>query len=290
MTALCSLWPDVDDDELLPLVLLLGSRRTAVLTGAGISTESGIPDYRGPLSPRRKRRPMRWQKFASDEEARRRYWARAVLGWPRIRDAEPNPAHLALAALEKKGLVAGVVTQNVDRLHHKAGSRGVLELHGSLFEARCLECGAEETREALQARVLEQNPRWKILNAEALPDGDAELSGSLLEGFRPPMCARCGGAMRPAVVFFGERTEPERVSEAFRLLDEADALLVVGSSLKVHSGLRLVERAAARGLPVAVVNLGETFGDRLATARVEGRAGDVLPRLARALGVRCGGA
>lgn len=284
MSLLFASRPDVDDDALLPLVLLLGGRRAVALTGAGVSTESGIPDYRGLAAPRRARRPLRWREFAGDEEARRRYWARAVIGWPRIRDAAPNPAHLALAALEERGYLRGVVTQNVDRLHHKAGSARVVELHGSLFDASCVSCGARLPREELQARVLDDNPAWHALDATALPDGDAELAGDVIASFRPPSCARCRGPLRPDVVFFGEHVPSERVDAALRLVDEAEALLVVGSSLAVHSGLRFVRRAASRGAPVAIVNLGETLGDRLATARVEGRAGDVLPRLARALG------
>lgn len=276
--------PDVADEALWPLVLLLEGRRCVVLTGAGVSTESGIPDYRGAASPRRARRPMRWQEFADDEEARRRYWARAVLGWPQMQSAAPNPAHVALAALERAGSVRGVVTQNVDGLHHKAGSARVVELHGSLYEVVCLGCGARVSREALQARVLEDNPAWRQLRAEALPDGDAELSGALLASFRAPACLRCSGPLKPDVVFFGDQVPPSRVAMAGALVDEAEVLLVAGSSLAVHSGLRFVRRAAARRVPVVVINLGETLGDRLATVRVEGRAGDVLPRLARALG------
>lgn len=272
------------DDDLQRLADVLAGRRVAVLTGAGCSTESGIPDYRGPETRRRARNPIKGAAFLGDDEARRRYWARAVVGWPRMASARPNPAHRALAAMERAGTVRGLVTQNVDRLHHAAGSAGAIELHGALAEVRCMACGAITSRDALQRRLLALNPGWEAQRAEVAPDGDAELPGPLVERFRVASCEGCGGVLKPNVVFFGESVPRERVERAYRLVDDADALLVVGSSLAVFSGYRFVKRAAERAVPIAIVNLGESRGDPHASLIVQGRAGEVLPRLAAALG------
>jgi NAD-dependent SIR2 family protein deacetylase len=276
------------DDDVGRLAELLDGRRVAVLTGAGCSTESGIPDYRGPETRRRARNPVKYRAFLSDAEARRRYWARAVVGWTRFAGKRPNPAHHALAALEAAGVVDGLVTQNVDRLHHAAGSLAVIELHGALAEVRCMECGAIELRERVQRRLLDLNPGWAELHAEMAPDGDAELPAELVSRFRVTDCEGCGGFLKPNVVFFGESVPREVVERAYRLVDDADALLVVGSSLAVFSGYRFVKRAAANGQPVAMVNLGESRGDAHATVVVRGRAGEVLPRLAATLGASAG--
>jgi NAD+-dependent protein deacetylase sirtuin 4 len=266
-----------------PLVALLRGRRVVALTGAGISTESGIPDYRGPGTLRRARNPIQYREFVSDAAGRRRYWARSVIGWGRFSSARPNPAHQAVATLENAGTLAGVITQNVDGLHHAAGSRRVIELHGALAEVRCLGCGALEDRERVQERLLHLNPGWDRRRAEAAPDGDAELPAALVDGFRVADCERCDGVLKPNVVFFGESVPRATVDAAWALLDEAEVLLVVGSSLAVFSGYRFVRRAGERGLPIAVVNLGPTRGDPLATVRIAARAGELLPRVARIL-------
>jgi NAD-dependent deacetylase sirtuin 4 len=267
------------------LVALLAGRRFVALTGAGCSTESGIPDYRGEgrAGPRN---PIQHDAFVRRPEVRQRYWARATLGWARFSAARPNAAHRALAALEQAGPLHGVITQNVDRLHHRAGSRRVVELHGALAEVLCLGCGCREARAGVQQRLLDANPGWLArAQAELRPDGDADLDGALVAAFRVVDCAACGGALKPDVVFFGGSVPEATVAAAFELLDGAEALLVVGSSLAVYSGFRFVRRAGERNLPVAIVNLGPTRADGLVSARVSGRAGEVLPRLAAALGV-----
>jgi NAD-dependent SIR2 family protein deacetylase len=258
-------------------------RRVAALTGAGCSTESGIPDYRGPETRRRARDPIRFQQFVGDPSWRRRYWARSYVGWQRVAAARPNPGHEALAALERAGHLLGLVTQNVDGLHGAAGSRRVIELHGRLADVRCLGCGRVEARTDLQARLSALNPGWAGVAEGHAPDGDAELDASAYAGFHPADCAACGGALKPDVVFFGEGVPRERVEAARALVDEADGLLVIGTSLAVFSGLRFVRQAHAAGRPVAIVNLGETRGDPLASLRVEGRSGELLPRVAAAL-------
>lgn len=272
-----------NDDALRELAGLMRDHRTAVLSGAGISTESGIPDYRGPDGVLRARRPMQYREFVGSEDARRRYWARSAAGWTLVRNAKPNSGHLAIAALEARGVVRGVITQNVDRLHQAAGSRRVLELHGALAEARCMTCGRAETREALQERLVAENPGWHPGGQQAAPDGDAEVTGGAIEGFSVPACLHCGGVLRPDVVFFGENVPAERVEAAGRMIDEADVLLVAGSSLAVFSGYRFVQRAAANGIPVAIINRGPTRGDSLAALRIDRPLGEALPELAREL-------
>lgn len=269
--------------DLRGLVDLLRGRRVVALAGAGMSTESGIPDYRGPETARRARNPMQARQFFADPGARARYWARSVIGWPRIAQAAPNPAHRALAALEQAGVLGGVITQNVDGLHQAAGSRRVVELHGALARVRCLGCGAGELRASLQERLLAHNPGWDAHAAPLAPDGDADLEAAL-SAFRVPGCLACDGVLKPDVVFFGENVPQPVVDAAWAIFDEADALLVVGSSLTVFSGFRFVRRAAERGVPVAIVNLGPTRGDELAALRIDARLGDVLPRLAAAFG------
>ncbi len=253
--------------------------RALALTGAGISTESGIPDYRGPTTRHRPRKPIQHRAFVTDPDARARYWARSALGWPRFRGFEPNEAHRALAQLELRGAVTAVLTQNVDRLHTKAGSQRVLELHGSLYLVRCLTCGSTESRDALQERLLGANPGAAAWTYSLAPDGDADIPPEALEGFTVPACARCGGVLKPDVVFFGDNVPKARVDEAFALLEQAERLLVVGSSLTVWSGYRFVKRAHEAGKPVAIVNLGETRGDPLAELRLDAAAGEVLPLL-----------
>jgi NAD-dependent SIR2 family protein deacetylase len=266
------------------LFQLLRGRRTVVLTGAGCSTESGIPDYRGAGTRARARNPIQHREFLTRPETRARYWARSLLGWPRFSSARPNAAHHALAELERGGHVPGLITQNVDRLHHAAGSARVIELHGALARVRCLDCGALEARVALQERLLALNPDFAHQVLELRPDGDAELSSELLSSFHVPACLRCGGTLKPDVVFFGDNVPAPTVEAAFSLVEEGDALLVVGSSLAIFSGYRFLVRASQRRMPIAILNIGECRGVELADVRVEARAGDVLPRLAEALG------
>jgi NAD-dependent deacetylase sirtuin 4 len=263
-----------------------GGGRFAILTGAGISTESGIPDYRGPETQRRARNPIRFADYMKNDQLRARYWARSLLGWERFRAARPNTAHLAVSALEERGLASGPITQNVDRLHHTAGSRDVIELHGALAEVRCLDCGAREARDQLQVRLAENNAALLVHAPELAPDGDAELDATrdLLAAFVVPRCLACGGTLKPDVVFFGENVRPELVTAAYARVADAQALLVIGSSLTVFSGYRFVRRAHELRRPVAIVTLGPTRGDELARVRVEARAGDVLPWLASRLG------
>lgn len=276
------------------LLDLLRGRTIVVLAGAGCSTESGIPDYRGPDGSLRKRAPIQFGEFVRRPEARARYWARSAVGWPRFSATRPNPAHRALAALEAAGIVRGVITQNVDGLHQAGGSRRVVELHGSLAFVRCLDCGRRVPRDAFQRRLVAANHRWterlrRDLGNDAVesaPDGDAELPEAAVAEFRVPGCAGCGGVMKPDVVLFGETVPRDTVDAAWRLFDEADALLVAGSSLAVFSGRRFAYRARDRGVPIAVVNLGPTRADAFAAARVEGRLGTVLPRVARELAPR----
>ncbi|WP_044988611.1 NAD-dependent protein deacetylase [Sorangium cellulosum] len=270
-------------DPVDDLIALLRGKRFVALTGAGCSTESGIPDYRGPETRRRARNPIQGREFSSSAEIRQRYWARAVIGWERFSRAEPNPAHRALARLEQGGLIEGLITQNVDGLHQAAGSRRVIELHGTLAEVACLACGAMEPRAALQQRLLARNPGWLRLAADVAPDGDADLPAEHVAGFQTPPCLRCDGPLKPRVVFFGENVARPVVDAAFALVDAAEALLVVGSSLAVFSGYRFVLRAAQRGIPIAMVNLGSARGEELGALKVEARAGEVLPRLADAL-------
>lgn len=272
------------------MIALLRGRRPLVLTGAGCSTESGIPDYRGPETRRRARNPIQYKEFVGDEARRRRYWARSVLGWPRFVTAQPNRAHAALAQLERRGLLTGIVTQNVDRLHHKAGSEAVVELHGALADVRCLQCGVVCARGALQSRLLALNPGFGERGAELAPDGDAELEEAAGERFQVAPCAACGGVLKPDVVFFGENVPRAVYDQANAWLARADALLVVGSSLAVYSGLRFVREAARRALPVGMINLGPPErGAEWIDVMWDANAGDALPALAQALGAPSGG-
>lgn len=263
------------------LAAWLRGRRVAVLTGAGVSTESGIPDYRSPEALARARRPIQGPEFVRSAALRRRYWARATAGWDRFRAAEPGPAHHALARLEAAGLVAGLITQNVDRLHQRAGSRNVIELHGALAEVVCLECGGMEDRDSLQRRVRALNPEWLDGATPMAPDGDAVLPDELVERFVVPGCLECGGVLKPNVVFFGHNVARPIVDEAFAVVDAADALLVAGTSLAVFSGYRFLLRAADRGLPIAIVNRGDVRGQERAALKIEGSTGAVLDELAR---------
>jgi len=265
------------------LVDLCRSRSVTVLSGAGVSTESGIPDYRGPETKEKDHDPIRYDAFVSDPETRRHYWARSAVGWPSFDAAEPNDGHRALARLEATGQVSGIITQNVDRLHQAAGSEQVVELHGALADVVCLDCGAISSRRRLQERLLTLNPGWADKAATHAPDGDADLPRSVTRTFRVPECRTCGGVLKPHVVFFGEDTEAAPVTRAWALVEEADALLVVGSSLTVYSGFRFARYAARHSRPLGIVNLGSTRADALAAVEVAGQTGHVLPRLADTL-------
>ncbi len=261
----------------MTLAELLAGKRVVVLTGAGCSTESGIPDYRGPDTPPRARPPIQHREFVDHDDIRHRYWARSMLGWPRMAGARPNPAHHALAQLEARGQIEGLITQNVDGLHGAAGSRTVVELHGALARVRCLACGAITSRHELQDRLRVANPDFAERAAAIAPDGDAELAD--VAGFAIVACLACGGVLMPDVVFFGGSVPRDVLDAAWALFDRGEVLLVVGSSLHVFSGYRFVRRAYERGVPVAIVNRGPTRGDPLATLLVDARAGALLPTL-----------
>lgn len=254
-----------------------------VLTGAGVSTRSGIPDYRDERGEWKHSPPMQYREFVGSEGRRRRYWARSLLGWSRIRAARPNLAHTALAGLEARGLVSLLVTQNVDGLHQASGARNVVDLHGRLDRVVCLDCGQVSSREDLQTRLAALNPDWPQRFALVAPDGDSEPAQANYETFRVAPCAQCGGVLKPDVVFFGEHVPAARVAQAMEALSAARLLLIVGSSLMVFSGYRFARAAVQRELPIAIVNRGRTRGDELAAFKLEGDAGDLLAELALGL-------
>lgn len=265
------------------LAHLLSGRSVVALTGAGCSTESGIPDYRGNGRPA-PRHPIQHDAFIRKAEVRRRYWARATLGWQRFSGARPNGAHRALAALEEAGLLRGIITQNVDRLHQAAGSRAVVELHGALADVVCLGCGAREERADTQARLLAANPGWLERAVTEAPDGDAELPAEeVAGGFQVVGCVHCAGTQMPDVVFFGGSVPQAKVTAAWQLVDASDVLLVVGSSLAVYSGWRFARGARERGIPIAIINMGPTRADDISHLRIEAPAGVVLPAVAERL-------
>ncbi|OBI79935.1 NAD-dependent protein deacetylase [Mycobacterium sp. E740] len=267
------------------LVALLRGCRIAVLTGAGMSTDSGIPDYRGPDSP--PSNPMTIRQFTSDPVFRQRYWARNHLGWRHMDATLPNAGHRALAALETAGAVSGVVTQNVDLLHTKAGSGNVVDLHGTYARVACLDCGHTMSRAALAELLEAANPGFAERAANSVgsiavaPDADAVVGDTT--AFRIVDCPRCGGMLKPDIVYFGENVPKERVEQAYSMVDEADALLVAGSSLTVFSGYRFVRHAAAEGMPIAIINRGPTRGDDLATVKLDNGCSPMLALLAAEL-------
>jgi NAD-dependent SIR2 family protein deacetylase len=256
------------------------------LTGAGVSTESGIPDYRSPDALARARRPIHGPDFVRSAALRRRYWARAMAGWERFRQAQPGASHVALATLEQRGVVTSLITQNVDRLHHQAGSAHVIELHGALAEVVCLGCGIIEPRDAVQARMREHNPAWPFGPTPMAPDGDADLPDDVIERFTPPACIvpDCEGTLKPNVVFFGHNVARPIVDDAYAQIDGAEALLVAGTSLAVFSGYRFLLRAAERRIPIVIVNRGPVRGEERATVKIEASTGATLTALADALG------
>lgn len=266
------------------LEIVQPGRRLAVITGAGCSTSSGIGDYRDERGGWKRPAPVQMQDFVKLDSARRRYWARSMLGWPMMAQARPNAAHQALVALETQGVVSGLVTQNVDGLHQQAGHQQVLELHGALAEVLCLDCGSRVARRTLQRRLEQDNGYVLGASAAAAPDGDADLADSVdLHRFVVPDCERCGGLLKPDVVFYGDSVPRGRVAAAYALVESADAVLVVGSSLMVFSSYRFCRRAHELGIPLVAVNRGVTRADAWLAAKVDGDCARVLPELAAAL-------
>jgi NAD-dependent SIR2 family protein deacetylase len=257
--------------------------RLFVLTGAGCSTESGIPDYRDADGEWRRGRPIMLQDFLAHEHARQRYWARSLVGFRRMRAARPNDAHHALARLEHQGRITQLVTQNVDGLHQAAGSRHVIDLHGRIDTVRCMGCERRVPREHVQEELTRRNPAFAALDALEAPDGDADVAGVRFESCDVPPCGACGGLLKPDVVFFGEGVPGERVRLAMAGLQAADAMLVVGSSLMVYSGFRFAQAMAELGKPIAAVNLGRTRADDLLALKVADRCTNVLSFLHAAL-------
>ena len=277
MTTIATAWDARTTDAVARALSTLAGRRIAVLTGAGVSTDSGIPDYRGEGAP--VRTPMTVEQYLSSEASRRRYWVGSHLGWKAFAAAEPNPGHLAIAELEARGLATGVITQNVDGLHVRAGSRRVVELHGTMRRVFCTHCGQVFDRRDLAERVEADNPWIRVPENVALgPDGDVLPESS--DGFRVPECSVCRGMLKPDVVFFGEFIPAEKFREAEQLVHTSEALVIAGSSLVVNSGIRLLERARRRRLPVVIINRGETRGDPRATVKVEAGTSEVLRALA----------
>jgi NAD-dependent SIR2 family protein deacetylase len=270
-------------EALAPLSRELARGGVVVLTGAGVSTASGIPDYRDEHGAWKRVHPVQYRDFVGNTEMRRRYWGRSVIGWPRFRQAKPNGAHDALAELERRGLLALTVTQNVDGLHQAAGSRAVVDLHGRLDRVICLACRAEVSRDALQARLVAENPGWLEQAANVAPDGDADLAADDYSGFRMLDCEMCRGMLKPDVVFFGETVPARRVEVAMDALAGARALLVAGSSLMVYSGFRFARRAQTLGIPVWIVNRGRTRADDFASHKVESDIAATLAALVGAL-------
>ncbi|HEX5287226.1 MAG TPA: NAD-dependent protein deacetylase [Streptosporangiaceae bacterium] len=261
------------------LAALVRGGGVAVLSGAGLSTESGIPDYRGPTGLARRAEPMTYQTFTGSDQARRRYWARSHLGWRHVARAGPNDGHRAVAALQDRGLLAGIITQNVDGLHQAGGARQVIELHGSLDRVVCLGCRQRTPRDELDQRLRAANPGWDARATAINPDGDAVLTDADTAGFAIVDCRACGGVLKPDVIFFGENVPRARVDECYQLVSQARALLVLGSSLTVMSGYRFVRHAAGEGVPVAIINRGPTRGDGQASLRLDLPLGRTLTRV-----------
>jgi NAD-dependent SIR2 family protein deacetylase len=268
-----------DAGPLRDLVDLVTDGGVLILSGAGLSTESGIPDYRGPTGMARRAEPMTYQTFTGSAAARRRYWARSHYGWRHVAGAAPNAGHHAVAELQRRGLLAGVITQNVDGLHQAAGSRGVIELHGSLDRVVCLDCRQRTSREALDQRLRAANPGWAARVTEVNADGDAVVADHQTERFQIVDCENCGGVLKPDVVFFGENVPRPRVEECYALTESAGVLMVLGSSLTVMSGYRFVRHAAKLAIPVVIINQGPTRGDALARRTLDAPLGATLTSL-----------
>ncbi|MFF8963103.1 NAD-dependent protein deacetylase [Streptomyces globisporus] len=277
--------PPPGTTDLEPVAEALRGGDVLILSGAGISTESGIPDYRGEGGSLSRHTPMTYQDFTADDGARRRYWARSHLGWRTFGRARPNAGHRAVAAFGRQGLLSGVITQNVDGLHQAAGSEDVVDLHGRLDRVVCLSCGAFSPRRELAHRLEAANEGFAPVASSLNPDGDADLTDEQVGDFRVVPCAACGGVLKPDVVFFGEAVPPQRVEHCRTLVGEARTLLVLGSSLTVMSGLRFVRQAAGAGTPVLIVNRDATRGDRHAVTRIALPLGSALTAVADRLGV-----
>ena len=275
----CTGEADADQRSFGIVTDLVADGGLVVLSGAGLSTESGIPDYRGPTGLARRAEPMTYQTFVREAAARQRYWARSHLGWRYVARAEPNAGHQAVAELERRGLVAGIITQNVDGLHQAGGARHVIDLHGRLDRVVCLGCGHLTGRDELDERLRAANPGWAAEVTVINPDGDAVLGDAAAGGFRIVDCRLCGGLLKPDVVFFGENVPRPRVDACFALVETAGALLVLGSSLTVMSGYRFVRHATRAGIPVVIINQGVTRGDAHAIARLDAPLGHTLTAL-----------
>jgi NAD-dependent SIR2 family protein deacetylase len=260
----------------------------AVLSGAGLSTESGIPDYRGPTGRARRADPMSYQVFVGAEADRRRYWARSHLGWRTIDRALPNAGHAAVARLERLGLLGGIITQNVDGLHQAAGAHDVVDLHGSLARVVCLGCRQLTSRHVLDRRLRLANPDWDAQVGVVNPDGDAVVAAADIERFRVVDCESCGGLLKPDVVFFGENVQRPRVDDCYAIVDRARSLLVLGSSLTVMSGYRFARHSAKLGIPVVIVNQGPTRADPLAGLTIDAPLGQTLTDLVDRVGQLAG--
>ncbi|XP_046556816.1 NAD-dependent protein lipoamidase sirtuin-4, mitochondrial-like [Haliotis rubra] len=258
------------------------SERLLVLTGAGISTESGIPDYRSEgvgLYATSSNRPVQYIDFLKDAKIRQRYWARNFVGWPRFSCFLPNESHLTLSSWERKRKVSWLVTQNVDALHYKAGSMQLTELHGSAHRVECLSCQKVFPRHEMQEMIIDRNPKWHAESFEMAPDGDVSLSAEQVQGFQVPACDSCGGVLKPEIIFFGDNVARNIVDFVFRKVSESDAVLVIGSSLEVYSGYRFVNKAHSLRKPVAIVNIGRTRADNLAQLKISAKSGDILPKI-----------
>ena len=266
-------------DSVREIAGLIAAGGVVVLSGAGLSTESGIPDYRGPTGLARRAEPMTYQAFTGAPAARQRYWARSHLGWRHIARATPNRGHHAVADLQRRGLLSGIITQNVDGLHQQAGARDVIELHGSLGRVICLGCGERTPRDELDQRLRAANPAWDAQVRLVNPDGDAALDDGATDQFQVVDCLHCAGALKPDVIFFGENVPPGRVADCYALVSAARALLVLGSSLTVMSGYRFVRHAARAGIPVAIINQGVTRGDAQAMLTLNAPLGPTLATL-----------
>lgn len=271
-------------EHLDTLLQAMADDKFLILTGAGISTPSGIPDYRDSDGVRRGRQPMMYQEFLAAPESRRRYWARAMLGWPRVRKARPNAAHEALATLQQRGRISALITQNVDTLHDQAGSHDVIELHGSLHRVLCLDCGQRSERDAIQRQMETHNPYLSGVDAVQAPDGDTLLDPAFEARFQVPQCPHCAGErMKPDVVFFGENVAQPTAARALAAAENAAGLLVVGSSLMAYSAFRLCRVIAERGKPLMAINLGKTRADDLLDLKIEGSCEELLPWLVEEL-------
>ena len=268
-------------DALVALVKTAGN--LAVLTGAGISTDSGIPDYRDVAGEWKRIRPVEHNDFIASAATRQRYWARSMIGWSIMGTARPNAGHLSLASLERTGVVSTLITQNVDGLHQAAGSSRVIDLHGRIDQVICLGCAANYPRHTVQRWLEAENPDFFVAEAKTAPDGDADLVGARYDAFRVPSCPDCRGVLKPDVVFFGDSVPKPRVAQAMAAVEAASALLVVGSSLMVYSGFRFCESARRSGKPIAAINLGRTRADDLLAVKIAAPCGDVLQRLVERL-------